>query len=129
MIQPIEINLSEIVDGLAEGEYKCNVVDCEMKTSKSGNPYLRWQLTAFDCPDTRFNNQSVWHSTPTTGKGAFRLMQLFKAATGAKLDARVTSLDPQQILGKQLWVTVVKSLDQNGGETGFMEVKSVRALN
>lgn len=128
MIQPIEVNLSDVVDGLAEGEYKANVVDCEMKTSKAGNAYLRWQLTAFDCADARFNNQSVWMTTPTSGKGAFRLMQLYKAATGEKLDNQVTTLDPQKILGKQLWVTVVKSLDQNGGETGFMEVKAVRKL-
>lgn len=128
MIQPVEVNLTDIVDGLAEGDYKVNVVDCEMKTSKAGNPYLRWQFTAFDCPDARYNGQSVWHSTPTTGKGAFRLMQLYKAAVGTKLDNTVTSIDPQKILGKQILVTVVKSLDQNGADTGFSEVKAVRTI-
>lgn len=126
MLGPISIDTSEVVDGLPEGEYFANVVDAELKTSKSGNPYLRWQLTVFNNTEGKYNGQAIWHSTPTTGKGAFRLLQLYKAAVGAKLDKSATSIDPKEILGKQVGITVVNSHDQDGNPNGFTEVKNVR---
>lgn len=125
MLGPVEINTSEVVDGIPEGTYNVNVVDAEHKTSKAGNPYLRWQFTVFGNAETKYNGQAIWHSTPTTGKGAFRLLQLFKAATGERLDKTATKIDPQAILGKQLTITVVNSHDQDGNPNGFTEVKSV----
>lgn len=126
MLNPIELDLSEVVDGIVPGEYHVNVTDAQQKVSKSGNPYIRWQLSVFNCTEAKYNGQCVWHSTPTTGKGAFRLVQLYKAAMGQKLDSAQRSLDPQQILGKQLTVVVVQSTDQEGNPSDFTEVKSVR---
>lgn len=128
MLKPIEVDLNEVVDGLPEGDYKVNVVDAEQKTSKAGNPYLRWQFAVIDHAEAKFNGQAIWHSTPTSGKGAFRLMQLYKAAVGEKLDTASRTLDPQKILGKQLAITVVNSHDQDGNPNGFTEVKSVRKI-
>lgn len=125
MLGPIEVNLDDVVDGIPAGDYAVNVVDAELKTSKAGNPYLRWQLTVFDNPEPKYNGQAIWHSTPTTGKGAFRLAQLYKAAVGTQLKGG--SLDPRDIMGKRLNVTVVASLDQEGNASGFTEVKAVRA--
>lgn len=127
MLGPVELDQSEVVDGIPEGDYNVNVVDAEQKTSKAGNPYLRWQFTVFNHAETKYNGQAIWHSTPTTGKGAFRLLQLYKAAVGSKLDKNATKLDPQQILGKQLSITVVNSHDQDGNPNGFTEVKGVRS--
>lgn len=127
MLGPIPVNLEDVIDGVPEGDYNVTVVDAEMKTSKAGNPYARWQLTVFDAPEAKFNGQAIWHSTPTTGKGAFRLIQLWRAAMGQKPDSKVTSIDPQQILGKKLSITVVNSHDQDGNLSGYTEVKSVRA--
>lgn len=126
MLGPITIDQSEVVDDIPEGEYNVNVVDAEMKTSKAGNPYLRWQFTVFGHSDPRYNSQAIWHSTPTSGKGAFRLLQLHKAAVGSKLDKNATQIDPRDILGKQLSITVVNSHDQDGNPNGFTEVKYVR---
>lgn len=125
MIGPIQIDQSEVVDGIPEGEYIVNIVDAEMKTSKSGNPYLRWQFTVVNNVEARFNGQAIWHSTPTTGKGAFRLLQLYRAAQGTKLDRTATTIEPQAILGKQVKIVVVPSHDQDGNPNGFTEVKSV----
>ncbi len=128
MLHEFEIDQSEVVDGIPEGEYKVNVVDAELKTSKAGNPYARWQFTVIDNADPRYNGQAIWHSTPTTGKGAFRLLQLYRAAVGAKLDKNSTKIDPKAILGKQLRITVVNSHDQDGNLNGFSEVKTVRPV-
>lgn len=125
MLAPVEIDQSEIVDGVPEGTYNFNIVDAELKTSKSGNPYLRWQMTVFGASDPRLNNQSIWHSTPTTGKGAFRLLQLYKAAMGTRLDKTATKVDPREIMGKQVTATVVNSHDQDGNPNGFTEIKTV----
>lgn len=125
MLAPITIDQSEVVDGIPEGPYNVNVVDAEMKTSKNGNPYLRWQFTVFNHVEPKYNGQAIWHSTPTTGKGAFRLLQLYKAAVGTKIDRTATTMDPKEILGKQLTITVVNSHDQDGNANGFTEVKTV----
>ncbi len=125
MIGPIEVDLSEVVDGFPQGDYNVNVVNAEQKTSKAGNSYIRWQFTVFNHPEPKYNGQAIWHNTPTSGKGAFRLVQLWKAAMGSELKG--ATLDPSAIMGKQLSATIVPSHDQDGNLNGFSEVKSLKA--
>jgi len=129
----LDMNLGDVVEGLIAGEYKVNIVGCEEKTSKAGNPYARWQLSVFDAIETKYNGQVTWHSTPTTGKGAFRLVQLFKAAvkdTKALNTMSTMTFEAVKdcILGKQVAITVVESHDQEGNLNGFVEVKNVKSL-
>jgi hypothetical protein len=127
-LNSVEIDQSEVVEELPPGDYKVCVADVEQKTSKAGNPYLRWQLTVVDHVEPKYNSKAIWHSTPTTGKGAFRLTQFIKAAQGTRLDKSATSFNPQNLMGKTILATVVPSLDQEGNPNGFSEIKSVRSV-
>ncbi|HUR98761.1 MAG TPA: DUF669 domain-containing protein [Pyrinomonadaceae bacterium] len=122
----IEPELSEATPSeLPAGTYKAHIVDAEQKTSQAGKPYLRWQLTVFDASDARLNGMAVWTSTPTTGRGVFRLQQLYKAATGTALEGRFDTTD---LMGKQVLITVVPGVTQDGTPSGYPEVKAIRAV-
>lgn len=127
-INSVEIDLSEVVEELPPGDYKVCIANVEQKTSKAGNAYLKWQLTVVDHSDARFNGKYVWTNTMLSGKGAFALIALAKAALGSKLEKGATRFNPQDVLGKTVIATVVPGEDQNGGASGFPEVKAVRAV-
>lgn len=123
LIQP---DFSDILEKLPEGVYKAHIVDVEEKTSQTGNPYVKWQLTVYDAPDARCNGKAVWTNTPTSGKGAFRLQQLYTAAMGKKLEGAFDSIE---LMGKSVLITVVNEQDRRTGEpTGYSEVKLIKAL-
>src|SRR3990172_1730710 len=122
LIQP---DFSEVLEALPEGTYQAKIVDAEVKQSKAGNTYVRWQMSVFGADDTRCNGKSVWHSTPVTGKGAFRLQQLVKAGTGVPASGQ---FDTSDLMGRDVLITVVDGIDQNGEKSGYPEVKAVRTL-
>lgn len=121
----VDIDTSEYVGELPAGDYSANVVDAKMMTSKSGNPYIKWQFTVFGHNEAKFNGQSVWTNTMTQGKGVFGLVKLYEAATGGK-KLEGGKLDTGAILGKQVMITVVPGKDQDGNPSGFSEVKGFR---
>lgn len=122
LIQP---DFSEVLEQLPEGGYKAQIVGAEMKTSKAGTPYIRWQLNVFDAPDARCNNKAVWYNTMISGAGAGRLKQFYSCAMGKRLEG---SFDTQDLMGAKVFMTVVNGTDQNGNPSGFSEVKAVRSL-
>ena len=122
----IEPDFSEAADGVPPGTYSANIVKHEMKQSRAGASYLRWQLTVFNAQDSRVNGQSVWTNTMLSGKGTVMLQRLYQAALGTKLEG---SFDPDTLLGKPVSVTVIDGIDKDTGEkTGFAEVKAIKAL-
>lgn len=124
----VDIDTSEYVGELPSGEYHVNVTDAKMMTSKSGNPYIKWQFSVFGNPEAKLNGQVVWTNTMTQGKGIFGLVKLFEAANkGQKLEG--AKLDTAAILGKQVTIVVVPGKDQDGNPSGFPEVKSFRAYS
>lgn len=126
MIQPVAVSFDEVVEELPAGEYKATISDCEQKTSQAGNAYLRWQLNVVDHAEPKYNGKAVWTSTPTTGKGAFRLAQLIRAATKERPSG--TTFDPNALMGKTVAITVVAGHDRDGNLSGYPEVKSIRAI-
>ena len=122
LIQP---DFSEVLEGVPAGTYTANVVDAEMRDSKAGNKYVRWQFTIFGAADTRVNGKSVWTNTPVSGKGAFRLKALFVSALGELPQ----TFESEQVMGKSVVLDVVEGIDnQTGEKTGFAEVKAIRPL-
>ena len=123
MIQP---DFSEAADGVAPGTYSANIVKHEMKESRAGAKFIRWQLTVFNAAESKYNGQSVWTNTMLSGKGAIMLQRLHQAALGTKIEG---SFDPDALLGKPVSITVTDGVDRETGEkTGFAEVKTVKAL-
>lgn len=123
LVQP---DFSEVLEGVPPGTYQAVLVDSEMRDSKAGSKYVRWRMTIQGANDTRVNGQSVWTNTPVAGKGAFRLQQLYKAATQGKLTG---GFDTSELMGKVVTIDVIDQIDNSTGEkTGFVDVKNVRAV-
>jgi hypothetical protein len=110
------------------GVYKARITACEQKTSqRSGNAYLNWKLTIFgaDGELKRQNNRLLFLATVLNGPGAGRLMDLYKAATGAKPSG---PFDTDELIGKEVEVVVVERIDATTGQpSNFPDVKTVRA--
>lgn len=118
-------DFTEVQGALLPGVYSARVADVEAKTSKAGKPYLNWKLETFGANDAAANGRVFFHSTPTTGKGAFRLQELYKAAVGEDL---VGGFDTEMLLGREVKAVLVDGVDQQGNAKAWPEVKSVSAL-
>lgn len=119
-------DFSEVTDAVPEGTYSARIKDCEAKTSQAGNAYLNWKMELFGTPAV--NNRVIFMSTPTSGKGAFRLQQLYKAATGEDL-GKNQQFDTDQLITREVQVVLVKQKDQDGNDRAFPDVKTVNRLN
>jgi len=119
-------DFTEIQDEVAPGVYKCTVKKAELKKWPNGGEYINWQLETFGETVTKNNGRNVFHKTSTTGKGAFQLQKFYRAATGQMLTG---SFDTEQLLGKRVEIEVVVGVNRTtGAETGYNEVKSVKAV-
>ncbi len=125
----ISPDFSETIQPLPVGEYKARVVDSEIKQSKAGNTYVKWTMETFGDDNPKSNSRKIFHNTPATGGGAFRLAEFYTAATGGtKLAADAGDFDTEQLHTKELLVVMGEAVDQNGSVRAFPEVKSVRAI-
>ena len=126
----ITVDLSEAVEmsGVVPGVYNARITGAEPKTSKAGGTYVAWELTIFGAEGelSRFNNHKAWHNTMTSGKGAGMLKSFYKAATGEDLTG---SLDTDNLLGKEIQVTLTEGKDQHGQPSNYPSVKAVKPLN
>lgn len=122
----IKPDFSEVTGAIPPGVYSARVKDCEAKTGKtSGSTYLNWKLELFGNPDV--NNRIVFMATPVTGKGAFRLKELYKAAMGEELEDG-QQFDTESLLTREVTVTLVEGKDQDGNVRNFPDVKAVSPL-
>lgn len=123
----IEANLSEVEEmtPVPAGTYQARITAVEAKESKAGNPYLNWksELIGEDV-----NGRIVFHTTPISGKGAFRLQELYRAATHEVLSKESPSFDTEQIIGKEVLMTLTYGVDQEGNPRQWPEVKSVAPI-
>jgi len=122
----INAKLDEVTETITPGTYKTRVVGVEEKVSKAGNPMLNWKTTVFD--DLKYNGATIFHTTPITGKGAFRLQEFYLAATGEELTKDSPSFDTEQIVGQEVLMTLVAGLDQQGNPSKWPDVKAVTAI-
>jgi len=63
----------------------------------------------------------------TNGKGAFRLKDLYRAATGEEISDK-TAFNTDGLIGKEIMVTVVEARDPQGNLRPFPDVKAVAQI-
>lgn len=122
LIQP---DFSEIQEDVTPGTYKVIVKKGEVKEWPNGGTYVNWELETFGEPEAKNNGRRIFHKTSTSGKGAFTLQQIYRAAIGQALTG---AFDTEQLVGKQVAVEVVAGI-KNGEPTGYNEVKRVKPIN
>ena len=99
----------------------------EVKEWPNGGQYINWELETYGEAESKNNGRRVFHKTSTSGKGAFMLQQLYRAATGTDLKGQ---FDTEQLVGKQVAVEIIDGVNRQTGEpTGYTEVKRVKPVN
>lgn len=127
----VKPNFDEVPEEVVPGDYQCVVKKGEVKSWGEGKGnYINWELETFNELDPKNNGRRVFYKTSVSGKGAFTLQRLYKAATGNPLTG---NFDTEEVVGKKLLVSVVDGYrtDAMTGEqvpTGYTEVKSVKPL-
>ncbi len=118
-------DFSEVQDRVGVGEYSVRVTGSKPgRWEKDGKvtPYIAWELQTFGEPEEKNNGRKVFHNTPITGKGAFRLKDFFKAAMGEECPA--TGFDRTMLHGRELKITVGPQKDN----PEYTEIKLVKPL-
>lgn len=127
----IEPDFSEVKDSVEPGIYNGRIVDAKVdqwagKEGKKATVYVKWTFETFNEADPKNNGRKISTNTPVNGPGAFRLKQLYKAATGEECAGQ---FDPTMLYGKELELTVVQQKDKNGQETEYTDVKTVKPIS
>lgn len=120
----VKPDFTEVSEAISSGTYKVVIKKGELKEWPNGGTYVNWLMETYGEAQTKNNGRSVWHKTPTSGKAAFHLQNLYKAATGKQLAGQ---FDTEELVGRQVEVTVVDGV-RNGEATGFTEIKAVRPV-
>jgi hypothetical protein len=120
LIQP---DFSEVAEAVTPGTYRVTVKKGEVKEWPNGGQYINWELETCGEAEAKNNGRRIFHKTATSGKGAFMLQQLVRAATGKVITG---AFDTEEVVGKQIAVTIVDGVNRQTGEpTGYTEVKKV----
>lgn len=120
----VQADFSEIQDEVTPGTYKGVIKKGEVKAWPSGGQYVNWEIETYGETDAKNNGRRIFHKTSVSGKGAFMLQRLYKAATGQTLTG---AFDTEQLVGKNVEVVVVDGV-RDGQPTGYVEVKAVRPV-
>lgn len=122
----IEPDFTEVKEAVEPGIYKVRIVAHRVdkwsgKEGKKDTPYIGWTLDTFGSVEAKDDGRKIFHNTPISGPGAFRLKDLFKAAIGEELQG---AFDPIMLYGREIEVTVVQQ--KNNPE--YNEIKAVKSL-
>lgn len=117
-------DFSEIREDVGPGTYRGIIKKAEVKDWPNGGQYVSWEIETYGEKETKNNGRRILHKTSTSGKGAFQLQNLYKAATGQTLTG---NFDTDMLLGKQVEVQLEDGV-RNGVPTGYVEVKKVRPV-
>lgn len=115
----------DIQDSIGPGTYKVIVKKGEVKEWPNGGQYVNWEMETFGEDETKNNGRRVFAKTAVSGKGAFMLQQIYRAAVGKALTG---DFDTEQLVGKQLAVELVDGV-RNGEPTGYTEVKRFKSIS
>lgn len=109
------------------GVYSARVTGSEIKTSQAGNDYISWKLQLYGAEGelAPVNNRVVFHTTMISGKGAGILKSFQKACLGNAIEG---AFDTDQLLGKEVQVTLTQGLMPDGAVSPWPNVKAVKAL-
>jgi len=120
-------NFEECSKPTPAGFYLAMITGEELKTTKAGDgQFIRWELELRECDDEKLNGNKIFTNTMTTGKGAFFLRALYKAAVGEDLEAE--SFDSESLLGKEVRIKLADGIDLDGNPSDFPEVKKFMAI-
>lgn len=124
-------DFTDVADSVTAGTYSVRITDAKVdkwegRDGKPDTPYVNWRMETFGEPEEKNNGRSIFLKTAVIGKGAFRLRDLYKAAT--KQDLSGGNFDTEQLLGKEVKVTVIDGKDREGNPTGYTEVKAIKPL-
>lgn len=123
----INPDFSEIQDAVEAGTYKVRIKKGEVKEWPRGGTYVNWEMETFGEAEAKNNGRRIFHKTATSGKGAFTLQQLYKAATGQALTG---SFDTESVVSKEVVVELVDGVNRETNEpTGYTEVKKVKPIS
>lgn len=108
-------DFTEVTDSVGPGTYKARIIDASMgewpaTEQRQATPFVNWRMTTFGEAMDKNNGRSIFARTPITGKGAFKLRDLYKAATGE--DPKSGGFDTEQLFGKE--VSAIVTLDAKG---------------
>ena len=119
-------NLDDVQDSFVAGEYKVRIVGTEQgkwENDRGITHYLKVTMETFDEAEPKNNGRKLFDRVPFTGGGAFRIVNLYAAATGEKLNRENPSFDTEMLIGRELKVVV----DIN--DKGYTEIKSVSSID
>jgi len=107
------------------GIYKARIVGVDPKESKAGNKMLNWKFSIFGAEGAyvQYNNRWVSTFTMVEGRGAFKLRQYLKAILG-----NAGQFDTEELIGKEVEISVVERLNDDGTVSNFPDIKSVKSL-
>lgn len=119
-------DFTEVAEEIKPGTYRGMIKTVKEGSWGEGKPYLNWEIETVGEQDPKNNGRRIFHKTATSGKGAFQLQKLYKAATGSSLTG---PFNTDQILGKQVVVELVDGVNRTTGQpSGYIEVKNVRPV-
>jgi hypothetical protein len=118
-------DLSEVSTPISAGTYKVRIVKAVPGEYKTGLKYINWHMETFESEDAKDDGRYIFNKTPYTGKAAFRMADMWRAALGKELEGK---FDTEQLLGKEIKVVVVDGTDQEGNPSGYPDVKTVASL-
>lgn len=119
-------SFEELAD-ITPGNYKARITGAEVTTAKtSGAPMVVWKLEVFGSENKGQNGQVITHRTMLSGKGAFGIKDLYKAAMKEELKGQ---FDTDMLLGKEVLLTMAPGRPQaDGSPSKYPEVKSVTGI-
>jgi len=92
------------------GRYHCTVFELTREIGKqSGEPYLKWCYQI--CEDQPFAGRRIWDNTSLKPGAKWRIVQVLKAC-GIDVPKGHLKINPNEILGTELVITVGQELDQ-----------------
>lgn len=122
-------DFSEAVEAtpIPDGVYNARITEAKVeKAKKSGDAFLKWKLTIFGAEGdaAKYNGWPVFYNTMIGGKGAGMLKTLIKAATGVE---PAGAFDTDELLGKEVTLTLKQRMQEDGTPAAWPDVKSVKA--
>jgi hypothetical protein len=111
-------DFSEIKEDVVPGTYKGIIKKGEVKEWPNGGQYVNWEVETYGETEAKNNGRRIFIKTSVSGKGAFVLQKLYKAATGEPLTGK---FDTEQLVGKQVEVDMAE-------RNGYIEMKNVRPV-
>jgi len=124
-------DFSEVVEQtpIPTGVYKARITEWKAKTSQKGNAYLNWKLQLFDCEGeaSKYNGRILFHMTMLGGARGDDMKKFCKAALG-EIPVDWAAFQEDELISREVEISVVPELQQDGTPSDWSKVKAVRPI-